>query len=351
MDPVTHALVGAAVAGSAARNADSHPPDPRSTDPRNTDLHPTDPRRTNVRRAMLVGGVSALLPDLDVLLQKSSDPLFQLELHRQFSHALTMFVLFAAGVAFALSRVSPTRLPFAPTFVASLLGLISAGLLDACTSYGTKLFWPWSSHRFAFNVVPVVDPLFTITLLVLTVTAWRKAEKAWRFAPLGLLALYLCHGSLQHTRAHGALTAELQARNIEPVSIVIKPTLGNQILWRAVYLDGETLQAVAVRTGHRVSLMFGESRPLWRLPEKLKGTRVYSDLERFSRLSEHYLVSHPKDPRVIGDARYAMLATSLTPLWGLQFDTAKPELPARFVTFRDSSREVRDEFWRQLTGR
>lgn len=341
MDPVTHALVGAAVAGSAARNTDSHHTDPRFT----------DPRRATIRRAMLVGGVSALLPDLDVLLQKSSDSLFQLELHRQFSHAFPMFVLFAAGVAFALSRVSPTRLSFAPTFVASLLGLISAGLLDACTSYGTKLLWPWSSHRFAFNIVPVVDPLFTIALLVLTVTAWRKAEKAWRFAPICVLALYLCHGTLQYTRAHGALNAELQARNIDPASIVIKPTLGNQILWRAVYLEGETLQAVAVRTGLKVTLIFGDSGPLWRLPKELKGTRLYSDLERFSELSAHYLAAHPERPQVIGDARYAMLATSLSPLWGLEFDRDHPQRPARFVTFRDSSREVRGEFWRQLMGR
>lgn len=311
-------------------------------------------RKTQPRQAMLIGGVAALLPDLDVFLQKSSDPLFQLELHRQFSHALTTFPLLAALVATLSHRLSKARLPWGPTFVAALLGLVSAGLLDACTSYGTQLLWPWSTHRFAFNLVPVVDPLFTIVLLALTVVAFRTSKSLGRVAPAFWLLLYLAHGAVQHGRAYQALTKELAARGEHPAEIVLKPTLGNQILWRAVYLQGPTVRAVAVRTGWRVTTTFGESRPLWVLSSEFgqhRGTRVYSDLERFSALSDHYLITHPDRPEVIGDARYAMLATSLLPLWGLEIDKAHPERPARFVTFRDSGPQVRQEFWRQLVGR
>ena len=329
MDPVTHALVGAAVAGCVYQKAEP-------------------------RRAMLTGGVAALLPDLDVFLQKSSDPLFQLELHRQFSHALTTFPLVAALVAAPTHRLSKARFSLGQTFVAALLGLLSAGLLDACTSYGTQLLWPWSSHRFAFNVVPVVDPLFTIVLLALTVVAFRGSKSLGRVAPALWLGLYLTHGAVQHGRAYRAIQEELVARGEHPPEIVLKPTLGNQILWRAVYLQESTVRAVAVRTGWRVTTTFGEARPLWVLSAELgelRGTHVYSDLERFSALSDHYLVAHPDRPEVIGDARYAMLPTSLSPLWGLEIDKAHPERPARFVTFRDSGLQVRQEFWRQLVGR
>lgn len=328
MDPVTHALTGASVAGGAAKGE-------------------------HVRRAMLAGGLAALLPDLDVLLQKDSDPLFQLELHRQFSHAFTTFPLVAALLAITLHRVSRRKFPLGAAFSASLLGLVSAGFLDACTSYGTQLLWPWSSERFAFNIVPVVDPLFTLLLGALLVAAFRASNKLWRYLPVLCLGLYLVHGAIQQARAHQAIRETAAARKEHPTEIVLKPTLGNQTLWRAVYQHENNLQTAAVRTGLQVTVTMGERRPLWEASqlELPPNTRLSHDLERFAVLSDRYLVAHPDQPEVIGDARYAMLPTSLSPLWGLKVDLSDPERAPEFVTFRVNNAQVRQEFWRLYRGR
>ena len=42
----------------------------------------------------------------------------------------------------------------------STLGILTHGFLDACTSYGTSLFWPFSSTRVSWNVISIVDPFF-----------------------------------------------------------------------------------------------------------------------------------------------------------------------------------------------
>ena len=39
-------------------------------------------------------------------------------------------------------------------------------LLDAATSYGTRLFWPFSDERAGWDWIAIVDPAFTVPLLV-----------------------------------------------------------------------------------------------------------------------------------------------------------------------------------------
>ena len=38
--------------------------------------------------------------------------------------------------------------------------------MDATTSYGTQLYWPFSNERVAFNLISVIDPLFTLPILL-----------------------------------------------------------------------------------------------------------------------------------------------------------------------------------------
>ncbi|MDA0655633.1 MAG: metal-dependent hydrolase, partial [Proteobacteria bacterium] len=64
MDPFTQGLIGASLPQAIA------------------------PNRRLLLWASCFGFVAGLLPDLDVLIRSSSDPLLFLEYHRQFSHAI-----------------------------------------------------------------------------------------------------------------------------------------------------------------------------------------------------------------------------------------------------------------------
>ena len=329
MDPFTHGLVGAAVGQMVA------PPDRR-------------------RESAFAGLVAAMLADLDVLLTRDSDPLFQLELHRQFSHSL-LFVPVGALVATGLLWwFLKRRLNFSRLYLACFAGYWTAGLLDACTSYGTQLLWPFSSARLAANVIAVVDPIFTLGLLTLLLLSFKKGP-GWRKLPLLWIGTLLLYGALQQQRALAAAREVQLSRGHHPTSTVVKPTLGNQLLWRVCYIFENRVYADGVRANLLSSptIYPGESAPLLRVEHDyaaLEGTSSYTDLQRFAQLSAGYLILHPERPNVVGDARYAMLPTSLRPLWGVEL-AAEPGEPVTFLTFRDSSKDVREALLTMLLGR
>src|SRR5690606_19686695 len=151
MDPVSQAALGATWSQSAARGG-------------------------KLRDAAFLGAVAGMAPDLDTLIQSGSDPLLFLEYHRHFTHAFAFVPIGALVCAALLHRLVRARLSFRETYLFCLLGFGSHGLLDACTTYGTQLLWPFSGERIAWSVVAVVDPLFTLPVLVLAALAAQRRD-------------------------------------------------------------------------------------------------------------------------------------------------------------------------------
>ena len=73
-------------------------------------------------------------------------------------------------------------------------------------------------------------------------------------------------------------------------------------------------------------------------------------MTRFARFADNLLVHHPTRPAMIGDARFAMLPTTLRPLWGIEPDRTSPA-GVRFVTDRSMSQQQRRQFFDMLLGR
>ena len=84
MDPVTHALLGAATARVALA-------------------------RPLGRAAWLPGAAGALLPDADAFIRSASDPLLYAEFHRHFTHSLVFIPLGAAIAAVPWLLAPATR--------------------------------------------------------------------------------------------------------------------------------------------------------------------------------------------------------------------------------------------------
>ena len=112
-------------------------------------------RTRSILWATLCGFLSGLAPDLDVLISSETDPLLFLEYHRQFSHSL-LFIPIGASLCALLLHFSVGRgkeYAFSLTWLFCFLGYSTHALLDACTTYGTVLLWPFSQARFAWNVI------------------------------------------------------------------------------------------------------------------------------------------------------------------------------------------------------
>lgn len=318
-------------------------------------LAQTATTRAALRWAALAGFCAGLLPDLDFFIASDDDPLLRLEYHRHFSHALLFAPVGGLLTAVLLWPLTPLRraLRFRRLVLYTTLGWLSSALLDACTSYGTRLLWPFSEQRIAWNLIAVVDPLFTLLLLIGGVIAWRRRRPAAARVTAALALAYLTLGAVQHERAT-ALAQRLAAQRGHLVEAqVVKPTLGNIVLWRSVYRAGGRYYADAIRVGWRVRAFPGGSLPALRVedfPALAPGSTLHRDLQRFAAFSDGFLVRHPRQPDTVGDVRYAMLPDSVEPLWGIVVDPKRPGRHAPLRHYRSFDSADRQRFLTLLFG-
>ncbi|MEJ2114516.1 MAG: metal-dependent hydrolase, partial [Gammaproteobacteria bacterium] len=129
----------------------------------------------NIVFACVLGFLSGMAPDLDVFIHSKNDPLLFLEYHRQFTHSL-VFIPIGGLICAVLFYVLFARfkLTFKQIYLFCTLGYATHGLLDSCTSYGTQLFWPFTSYRVSWDTISIIDPLFTFTVLIFVIWAAIK---------------------------------------------------------------------------------------------------------------------------------------------------------------------------------
>jgi inner membrane protein len=331
MDPITHGLIGASASQSFAA-------------------------KKQVRTGAFVGFVSALLPDLDVLIDSPADPLLNLEFHRQFTHSLVFMpvgAFIAAGILWWFVR---KKLTFKQTYLFSLLGYASGGLADLITSYGVQLLWPFTHTRLSLDLVSVVDPLFSVGIAIAVGFALYHKNGIMARSAFAWIALYLLFAASQRDQviSTGKQLAEQRNHSIE--KLIVKPTIANQLLWSVRYTTGDSIYTAGVRLHPFTDpdIYEGESAALfnWRRQfAAYKSSTMYEDIRRFEQFSDSVLIRHPEHSKVIGDGRYAMLPTSVKPLWGIKIDTTAPNRHVQFKPYRDAGKEVRQQFWKMLKGK
>jgi len=123
-------------------------------------------------KAMLLGALAGTIPDLDVLAKLiSTDPIFELKTHRAYSHSVFTHVLLSFPLAWLSVRWSKSDATKTHWYWFWFLGLFTHAMLDCCTTYGTRLFLPFSDYQVAFNNISVIDPIYTIPWLLLLIVA------------------------------------------------------------------------------------------------------------------------------------------------------------------------------------
>ena len=131
--------------------------------------------------ASFVGIIAGLSPDLDTFIRSNEDPLLHLEFHRQFTHSF-IFIPFGALIVTLFTFYFVKKyVTFFENYIFAFVGYSTHALLDACTSYGTQLFWPFSNYRFAWNSISIIDPLLTIPILILMILAVIFKKKVLKY--------------------------------------------------------------------------------------------------------------------------------------------------------------------------
>lgn len=308
------------------------------------------------RKAWLIGAVGGVLPDADVFIRSDSDPLLAIEHHRGFTHALAFIPVGGAIASLPWLIRKKYRYDWKPVLGGAVAAYATHGLLDACTTYGTQLLWPFSSLRVAWNVISIVDPIFTLVLLAgVVAAAWLR--RRWpAAAALVLCLMYLGLGTIQRDRALDVQTRVAELRQHTTERQAAFPTIGNLLVWRSLYEAGDSLYADRLRVG-----FFGdaawqagssvEKTQLDDLPTSLRRhPRVRKDYERFAWFSDGWVAAAPDAPDVYGDVRYSLRTDGFDPIWGIRFHPRSN--PATEWVDRTRDREFSiGALWMEIAGR
>ncbi|CAM3924048.1 hypothetical protein CCOS865_04269 [Pseudomonas reidholzensis] len=217
MDSLTQAVLGAALQGTVLG-------------------------RLQGRRALLYGAALGTLPDLDVII-RYADPVSKMTYHRGFSHSVFVLTGLALLLAWLVSWLGHKRWPeknyrWPRLFLAFWLVLITHPVLDAFTVYGTQLFWPLHLTPESWAAVFIIDPIYTVPLLVTVLFALVKGM-AGRAIPLMAGALifssaYLGFGLASRMAAEERFQAALDQQGVVVSEVRAVPIAFNSLVWRVM---------------------------------------------------------------------------------------------------------------------
>ncbi len=210
-------------------------------------------QRQPIWRSALLGAVVGTLPDLDVFIRQP-EAISEMTRHRAESHSLFYLTLLSPLLAWLWLLLSSASVPtprlapwrqslWWPTLLAIWLTLITHPLLDALTQYGTQLALPFVAKAYAVGSVFVIDPLYTLPLLIGLGLTLSRQQLRWNSLGLLLSTAYLAAGLLaqlqvksmvQHQVAAGQLPAAAQTSSGR---LLVSATPFNTLLWRIVWLE------------------------------------------------------------------------------------------------------------------
>ncbi|HEY1172871.1 MAG TPA: metal-dependent hydrolase [Verrucomicrobiae bacterium] len=309
------------------------------------------------KRAAVVGALAGATPDIDVLIKSATDPLLAVELHRHFTHALPFAPIGALIVASLWFLRPAQRQDWKPLWLCALVAYVSHCLLDAATSYGTLLLWPFTRQRYGWDWISIIDLLFTVPLLVLLIIGVVR-QKA-RFVQTGLVwgAAYMLLGVWQHQKALDAQAQLALQRGHGMEKREAMPTMANNTVWRSLYLAKGQLYSDRIRVGwfSGATVKEGTHLPLVTVKEltEAESTRdgKAKAFERFTWFSEGWVARSPVDATVLGDMRYSLSTEAFDPIWGIQYTAADEAIAVKWVN-RSRDRKIdRQKFWAEIAGK
>ncbi|MCD9098000.1 metal-dependent hydrolase [Luteimonas fraxinea] len=199
------------------------------------------------RAALAAGAVLGTLPDLDgfPIALMTDDPVLRMTLHRGLTHSLLVLPLIAAAIWWLFKRFGKGRVAASPVrwFWAIALALITHPLLDAFTVYGTQLWWPLTPPPAMWSSVFIIDPLYTVWLLIGVLVAAFAGPRliAGRLITVGLVlsTAYLGWSLVAKTLVDREADRALVAMGLGDAPRFSVPMPANTVLWRVVAMTDD----------------------------------------------------------------------------------------------------------------
>lgn len=300
MDPVTHAVLGAACSQAILYKKDK-------------------------QNAWIVGGLVAMTPDLDIFIREAGNPMLFFLYHRYFTHSLAFIPAGAILCTLVLLIFKRFRRNWQFTFLAALIGYATHGLLDACTSYGTVLFWPFSEIRVSWDIVSIIDPFVTVPLCLGIIATLIFNKRQPVIIGLALVSLFLAFNIFQHQRALTAVRTELAKLGVNPMKVRAFPQLLSSTAWRGIALNANHLEIIDVLTplNKESKTQLKQSYPSFsyqELPDYVSDSpSLLRDFKLFNWFTDNYLITVNNNPLLLADGRFLVDSNAAIALWSIQF--------------------------------
>lgn len=194
MDPFTHAISGAVLARAI-------------------------PKQKLPGGAIWFLAIVAMLPDADYVLRLFSNVLY-LRYHRGVTHSILLLPLWA-WLCYSIIPRQRRKYPVMPWLIAATLCLHI--VFDLVTSFGTMILAPLSKMRFTWDLVFIIDPLFTLTLLIPLILTRVWPAHARRLCIIGLAGMTAYLGLAYVNHRHALALARLNQPQAEYVAALPLP--------------------------------------------------------------------------------------------------------------------------------
>ena len=187
-------------------------------------------------KTFVYGAILGTLPDLDVVVGLFMDPVSGVAIHRGISHSILLFLLLSPILGWSIAKLERGKISWQRAITVAFFGLFTHVLLDAFTSWGTQILWPLPD-RFALKTIFVIDPLYTIPLLICLIYVFRTnvdfLRRKYLYRGLIISSCYLLITCGIKLFTLNKFENALQNQRISYREIIVKPTAFNTILWNA----------------------------------------------------------------------------------------------------------------------
>lgn len=210
-------------------------------------------RHAGIGKAALAGALLGTLPDMDVVIDYG-DPVSNMTKHRGASHALFYLTLCAPLLGGMLGRRAHWQ---RWTLAIWLIFMTHVGI-DFMTVYGTQLGQPFTDYPFGVGSIFIIDPLYTLPLLVgLWCALRRRNEGGLKANRLGLWlsTLYLGWSLVAQWQVGIKAESLLARQGIAASQVLVTPSPLNTLLWRVL-----AMTPTGYAEGH-ISLLDREPTP------------------------------------------------------------------------------------------
>jgi len=264
------------------------------------------------RRALVWGAVLGTLPDLDVFIPLGG-PVNDFVYHRGFSHSIILLALLSPMIAWLIAKLHPdTKRYYGRWVLLSFLVLEASVLLDLLTIYGTQIFWPFNTTPMAVPILFIIDPLFTLPVLIGVLSALMFKDRRGLGHRLNMVGLvlsltYLVWAFSAAGIVERRVTEKLARQQVPYSQFISSPAPFNTLLWRVVGIDNdryfETYYSLFDRNAplfidfypRKLALMAGieEHPPVVKLKWFTRGYYAFSTVGKYVAVTDLRMGSEP----------------------------------------------------------